>query len=76
MTKPHSIIMLTSGQAMVFNDQGDQIPELQQVFKQGEINRDSLREIASQSEEFALYQWKSGIGLSLSKEEFFKIFGL
>lgn len=78
MNKPHTLYLLTSGQAFVLNEAGEQIKELQQHFMQGgDIDRERLREIALQCERFALYRFGPEHKIiPLDKDEFFRLFHL
>ena len=71
----HSIAFLTSGQLMVWDKDGNQIPDLQLMFSDGQPNPHALKDIADHASKFYLCmfgEWTHEV----DKGSFYKITNL
>ncbi len=75
MKEPYSVVYFTSGQAMVFDSNNSQIPEIQKKFNIGSSNTKELKKIVKKCKKYYIGKWKEWI-VELTKEEFEIITGL
>lgn len=71
----HKIILMTSGQCLIFNEKGEQIPELQSFFSKGHKNVATLKKISENCKEHSIAKFR-GFIQDLTKEEFLTITNL
>ena len=68
----HHLVFLTSGQCMVFDKKGDQIPDLQAEFTTEKSNVKLLKQIAENAEKVSLGKWGEWIH-QMDKEDFMRV---
>lgn len=72
---PKQLTMLTSGQLLAFNSDGEQIGNIQNEFAHGgPFDRGSLRDYANVAQEFFLMDWDTKQTMPLTKEQFITLF--
>ncbi len=73
--KVKQVFFLTSGQALFFDKEGNQVSELQSLFASGQENKKILLEICEHAEKFTIGQWRVWTQ-ELSKQDFIRLLHL
>lgn len=66
------LTLLTSGQCLIFNDNGEQIGDLQAEFTSGEVNIWLLSQIAEHATKFTIASFRNWMQ-DMDKDEFIRI---